>query len=87
MFDRTIKRLVENERKPVRLGAQVVPPYENDTIEGEIWKHPYPIGSTPYKASPHVCDILVLAGVAEYISMVNPSTGRRVEGVKARAII
>ena len=82
MFDRTIKCLREHEGKPVRLGAKVAPPYENDTIEGAIWKSPYPIGNTPYKVSPHVCDILALAGVVEYASTINQSTGRKVQAVK-----
>lgn len=38
MFDRTIECLREHEGKLVRLGAKVAPPYENDTIEGAIWK-------------------------------------------------
>jgi len=82
MFDRTIKCLEEHEGRPVRLGAKLVPPYENETIEGAIWKRPYPIEITPYKASPHVCDILALVGVVEYVSIINQSTGRIVQAVK-----
>ena len=82
MFDRTIKCLREHEGKPVRLGAKVAPPYENETIEKAIWKRPYPIGNTPYKASPHVCDILALAGVIEYVSTINQSTSRKAQAVK-----
>jgi hypothetical protein len=79
MFDRVLNYLSKNKGRPVRLGAKVSPPYENDTLEGEIWKRPYPIWNTPYKASPHVCDILVLAGLVQYVSMINPPTGRKVE--------
>jgi hypothetical protein len=82
MFDRTLKYIQENKDRAVRLGAKVVPPYESDTVEGQIWKEPYPTGNTSYKAGPHVCDILVLAGLVEYVLILNPETYRKVQGVK-----
>jgi hypothetical protein len=81
MFDRTMEYLNENKDRPIRLGAKVAPPYENDTIEAVIWRHPYPM-PTPYKVAPHVCDILALAGVAEYVYVANPSTGRKAQAIK-----
>jgi hypothetical protein len=82
MFDRTLKYLQENRGRAVRLGAKLAPPYEFDTLEGQIWKKPYPTGNTSYKASPHVCDILALAGLVEYVLVLNPETLRKVQGVK-----
>jgi hypothetical protein len=82
MFDRTLKYIQENRSRAIRLGARLVPPYESDTVEGQIWKEPYPTGNTSYKASPHVCDILVLAGLVEYVLVLNPETYRKVQGVK-----
>ncbi|MEW6667276.1 MAG: hypothetical protein AB1512_18895 [Thermodesulfobacteriota bacterium] len=57
------------------------PPYDEDTVEGQIWRSPY-ITATPFKASPHVCDIIVLSGIAEYGYAENPNTHRMVQGVK-----
>jgi hypothetical protein len=82
MFDRTLKYIHENKGRTVRLGAKLVPPYESDTVEGQIWKKPYPTGNTSYKAAPHVCDILVLAGLVKYFPVFNPETRRKVQGVK-----
>jgi hypothetical protein len=83
MFDRAIARLSANQGKPVRLGAQVKPPYDPATLEGAIWKLPYPGGyTTSYKVAPHICDILVLAGFAKYVEMINPLTNRKVQGAQ-----
>jgi hypothetical protein len=83
MFDRVLDCLRENQGKPVRIGAKVNPPYENETLEGTIWKQPYPAGlNNSYKASPHVCDILVLAGLTEYFKVRNPVTGRMVQSAR-----
>ena len=82
MFDRTLKYLLENKGRPVRLGSKLTPPYDPDTVEGQIWKLPYPTGKASYKAAPHVCDILALAGLVEYLMVFNPETRRKVQGVK-----
>ena len=80
MFDRTLPYLRTNKEKFIWLGARVQPPYDDDTVEGQIWKEPYPY-SSPYKISPHICDVLVLVGVAEY-GYTNSTKGRSVQGVK-----
>ena len=80
MFDRTLAYLRKNRVRAIRLGAKVQPPYESDTIEEQIWKDENDI--SPYKAAPHVCDILALAGLVEYVLVENPVTGRRVQAVK-----
>lgn len=83
MFDRAITRLSANQGKPVRLGAKVNPPYDPDTLEAAIWKLPYPGSYTnPYKVAPHICDILVLAGLVKYVEMINPLTNRKVQGAQ-----
>jgi len=80
MFDRTLDYIRENKDRPVRLGAKLQPPYEPDTIEEQIWKGEE--GMYPYKAAPHVCDILALAGLAKYVLVDNPETNRKVQGVR-----
>ena len=82
MFDRTMNILRENTNRAVPLGAKLAPPYYDNTIEAAIWTKPYPIGKSPYKSSPHVCDILALVGIVEYVKARNPETGRRVTCVQ-----
>ena len=84
MFNRVLDYLAANKNRDIRIGAKIAPPYDNETLEGAIWKKPYPVGAVPYKASPHVCDILCLAGIIKYVSATNPMTGRRVQAVKLR---
>lgn len=84
MFDRVLDYLAANKTRVVRLGARIAPPYDSETLESVIWKEPYPVGTVPYKASPHVCDILCLAGIIRYVSATNPITGRQVQAVKLR---
>ena len=84
MFTRVLEYLEDNKPRAIRLGAKLAPPYDKDTLESIIWKTPYPIGNTPYKASPHVCDILCLVGLLEYTEAVNPITGRQVQAVKLK---
>ena len=81
MFNRTIDYLDANKMRYIWLGAKVAPPYYNDTIEGEIWKEPYP-HTSPYRVSPFICDFLVLSGLAEYAPLKNPKTGRNLQGIK-----
>ncbi|GAG93923.1 unnamed protein product, partial [marine sediment metagenome] len=85
MFDLALKHLKANKDKFIMLGARVKPPFDDDTIEGKIWKEPYP-HSSPYKVSPHICDYLVLSGVAKYRKEPNPKTGRAVQGIKYTGI-
>jgi hypothetical protein len=82
MFDRTLEFPDVNKNRYLPLGAKLQPPYLVDSVEGRIWKKPYPTGKSPYKASPHVCDIIALAGLAKYGYVVNPKTRRRVQGVR-----
>jgi hypothetical protein len=81
MIDRALKFIESNKERIVRLGAKVKRPFDPDTVEGKIWEEPllYP---TPYKAAPHVCDLLVLAGLAKYQKTRNPVSRRIVQGIK-----
>ena len=81
MFQRCFDYLHEHQKRFIQLGAQLQPPYKEDSLEGIIWKEPHPLNSS-YKASPHVMDIIVLAGLAEYGKVKNPKTGRRVQGAR-----
>jgi hypothetical protein len=82
MFDRTINYLVRNNGA-VRIGAKVAPPFDDDTIEGQIWLEPHPKPPmTPFKAAPHVCDLLVHAGIGKYDDVINPLTNRKVQGIR-----
>ena len=85
MFDRALVFIQANRDRAVRLGARVQRPYDPDTVEGKIWEEPllYP---SPYKASPHVCDLLVLAGLATYQKTKNPKTHQIVQGIKYASI-
>ena len=84
MFDRALAFIETNEDRVVGLGARVKRPFDPATVEGKIWEEPllYP---SPYKASPHVCDLLVLAGLAKYQKTKNPKTNRIVQGIKCTA--
>lgn len=80
MFDRSLEYLTKNRGQWVLLGTSIKP--QLNTVEGEIWKEPYPIGyKIPYKVASHICDILALAGIVEY-GYTNTFTGRKVQGVK-----
>ena len=83
MFDRTLEYLNQNKAVPIRLGSKVQPPYEIDTVEGQIWQKPYPTGNSSYKVASHVCDILALAGLVEYL-FVDTEARRNIQAVKLK---
>lgn len=85
MFDRALRYLNSNRNRYIMLGARVKPPFDDDTIEGQIWKEPYDY-SSPFKVSSHICDFLELSGVAKYGCTTNPKTGRYVQGIKYTGI-
>jgi len=83
MFDRALKFIECNKDRTVRIGAKVRRPFDSDTVEGKIWEGPIPDPKPfPYKAAPHVCDILVLGQLSEYQKTENPDTGRTVQGIR-----
>jgi hypothetical protein len=81
MFERALAFIEANGNRAVMLGARVRPPFDPDTVEGKIWGEPRPYPN-PYKVSPHVCDLLVLAGLAKYEEVRNPRTNRTVQGIR-----
>ena len=83
MFQRCFDYLTANPKRFVQLGAQLQPPYKEDSLEGAIWEEPHPLNSS-YKSSPHVMDIIVIAGLAEYGKTKNLKTGRKVQGAKLK---
>ncbi len=85
MFDRALAIIKEKNGQWVPLGTSLNNP-QPDTIEGEIWKKPYPIDyRSPYKTASHICDFFVLSGIAEYGKSPNP-TGRMVQTIRLLSI-
>ena len=81
MFDRSIQHLQEKQGY-TPLGTAVKPPYIKGSVEEAIWKKPFPTGSSEYKASSHICDILALMDIIEYGFARNPESNRRVQGAR-----
>ncbi len=82
MFNRALSLIRKKNGDWVIIGASVSE-QRLGTIEGEIWKRPFPINyNTPFKAASHVCDFLVLAGLTEYGKVVNPISGRNVQSIR-----
>ncbi|MCJ7574951.1 hypothetical protein MUO93_11945 [Candidatus Bathyarchaeota archaeon] len=77
MFERVIERL-SKEKGFVPVGARLAPPYMPGSLEAAIW-----VGKgSPYKAAPHVCDILLAAGLVEYGEARNRETNRIVQAAR-----
>lgn len=81
MFDRALQYLISNRDRYVMLGARVKAPFIEDSVEGKIWEEPYP-HSSPYKISPHICDYIVLSGIAKYGCIENPKRKKNSKGKK-----
>ena len=83
MFERAVDFIRRKEGGWTRLGTGIKPVYE-DTVEAHVWRRPFPIGKSPYKSASHICDLLVLADLAEYGYGTNPITGREVQVIRWR---
>jgi len=84
MFSRVLSLIQKRKGEWVIIGASVSE-QKPGTIEGEIWKQPFPINyKVPYKAASHVCDFLVLAGLAEYGRTINPITDRKNQAIRLK---
>lgn len=84
MFRRALSLIEKRNGDWVIIGASVSE-QKPGTIEGEIWKQPFPINyKVPYKAASHVCDFLVLADLAEYGKVINPNTDRRNQAIRLK---
>jgi hypothetical protein len=77
MFKRVKERL-ERSRGFIPIGARLAPPYPVGSLEAAIWEGK----RSPYKAAPHVCDILVDAGLVVYGMCPNLDTGRMVQAAR-----
>jgi len=81
MFNHTIQHL-QTAIGFIPIGAAVRPPYIKGSVEEAIWRKPFPTGSSEYRVSSFICDILFLVGLIEYGYSRNPDTGRRVQGAR-----
>jgi hypothetical protein len=81
MFERALQYLSDHKKETLPIGAALNPPYIKGSIEGEIWREPRPL-KTPYRVSPFILDILVLAGYAEYKYGSNPNAGRKIQAAQ-----
>jgi hypothetical protein len=84
MIERTISHLEKAGERAVPIGAAIRPPYIAQSVEEAIWKFPYPLEKSSYKAASHICDILSLVGWVEFEYVLNPKTGNDLQGVKLR---
>lgn len=83
-FEKTLELLNRNRGKWTRLGTRFDSD-DPDTIEWQIQKKAkevHPKRHVDLKSAPHVCDILVLSGIAEYGRAMNPITKRENQAVR-----
>jgi len=88
-FETTLETLNKNRGKWTRLGTRFNSD-DPDTIEWQIQKKAreiHPNRHVDLKSAPHVCDILVLSGIAEYGRAINPITKRENQAVRLCARI
>ena len=80
-FDKALEVISKGE--PVRLGTRLVAE-DPSTLEYALQEHAKKRygRKADTKTAPHVCDILVLSGVAEYDYVKNPKTKRKNQAVK-----
>lgn len=77
-FETAFEMLERNRGKWTRLGTRVYAD-DPDTIEWQIQKKAkeiHPNRHVDLKSAPHICDILVLSGFAEYGRTIKPLTKR-----------
>ena len=80
-FDKVIELLKGGDW--IRLGTRLSAD-DPSTIEWKLQEHAKKIygRETDFKTAPHVCDILVLAGMAKYGYSLNPHSNRKNQAVK-----
>lgn len=83
-FEIALDLLEKSRGKWIRLGTR----YDSDdpnTVEYKIQtkaRQVHPNRRIDLKSAPHVCDILVLSGLAEYGRAINPITDRENQAIK-----
>ena len=83
-FETALELLNKNRGKWTRLGTRFNSD-DPDTIEWQIQqkaRQAHPGRHVDLKSAPHVCDILVLSGIAEYGRATNPITKRKNQAIK-----
>lgn len=83
-FETALDFLDRNKGKWTRLGTRIDSD-DPDTIEWQIQRKArqiHPNRHIDLKSAPHVCDIFVLAGIAEYGKAINPSTRRKNQALR-----
>ena len=61
-------------------------PKRDDTIEGNLMKRAReaPYSHHRLRTAVYICDVLEIGGFCEYVSMINPHTGRTVVGIQEK---
>lgn len=83
-FETALEILSKNRGKWTRLGTRIYAD-DPDTIEWQIQKKAkqiHPNRHVDLKSAPHICDILILCGIAEYGRAINPITKRENQAVR-----
>jgi hypothetical protein len=83
-FEIALDFLERNRDKWIRLGTRFDSD-DPDTIEWQIQRKArqiHPNRHIDLKSAPHVCDILVLSGLAEYGRAINPVTNRENQAIR-----
>jgi len=83
-FETALEVLRRNRGRWTRLGTRFYAD-DPDTIEWQIQKKAkeiHPDRHVDLKSAPHICDILVLAEIAEYGREINPMSGRENQAIK-----
>lgn len=87
-FETILDLLEKNRGKWTRLGTRFDSKDPN-TIEYKIQtkaKQIYSNRKIDLKSAPHVCDILVLSGMAEYGKAINPITDRENQAIRLKEL-
>jgi len=83
-FETALDLLERNKGKWMRLGTRIDSD-DPDTLEWQIQRKArqiHPNRQIDLKSAPHICDILVLSGIAKYGRAINPSTKRENQAAK-----
>ena len=83
-FETALEILERNRDEWTRLGTRIDSDDPN-TLEWQIQRRArqiHPNRNIDLKSAPHVCDILVLTGIAEYGRAINPNTERPNQAVR-----
>ncbi|WP_440955555.1 hypothetical protein ACSAZK_00850 [Methanosarcina sp. Mfa9] len=78
---------LDASKGPVKIGARISENYPGISLESHLIKIAKKIynRSSDTKTAPHIADLLVLAGIAEFKHIV-PVMGRKVQGVKLTGV-